>query len=198
MSNPEVAASVMQAAEHALAAIFDEMRRQPEDARRSFADNGEVAERIAAAARGSGRLLLLGMGGSHAVNRIAEPLYRAAGIDTNAVVGSEALNAPFPPRGATILLNSQSGESGETVAYLARGSSDETRFGLTLNAESALARAAPVDDRPRRRWNRPSPRHEASSSALALHARVLHALGVPHDRAVEAATDAKRSHLSRP
>jgi fructoselysine-6-P-deglycase FrlB-like protein len=182
-----VAPVVMQAAEVSPAAIFDEMRRQAEDARRSFAENGEAARHIANAARRSGRLLLLGMGASHAVNRVAEPLYRAVGIDTNAVVASEALNAPFPTRGATVLLNSQSGESGEIVAYLARASSDETRYGLTLNAGSTLARAAPslVGHGGMEQV------FAATRSllvSLALHARVLHDLGEPHDRIVEAAT----------
>ncbi len=171
----------------ASASIFEEMRRQPEDARRSFAANGAVAMRIAASARRSGRLLLLGMGGSHSVNRVAEPLYRKVGIDTDAVAVSEVLSAPFPPRARTVLLTSQSGESGEVVAYLARPSEAEERFGLTLNAEGALARTLPslvgqggVE--------KAFAATRSLMVSLALHARVLDALGVPHDAIVDAAT----------
>jgi fructoselysine-6-P-deglycase FrlB-like protein len=169
------------------AAIFDEMRRQAGDARRSFAENGEVAGQIADAARRSGRLLLFGMGGSHAVNRVAEPLYRAVGIDTNALVASEALNATFPTRGATVLLNSQSGESGEIVAYLARKSSDETLYGLTLNAGSTLARAA-LSLVGHGGMEQAFAATRSLLVSLALHARVLHDLGELQDRIVEAAT----------
>ena len=48
--------------------IIDEMQRQSEDARLSFKENGEVAAEIAEAARRNGRLVLLGMGASHAAN----------------------------------------------------------------------------------------------------------------------------------
>ena len=167
--------------------IFDEMGRQAEDARQSFARNGEVAGKIAAAVRQSGRLILLGMGGSHAVNRTAEVLYRKAGIDATAVVVSEALHAPLPTRGATVLLTSQSGESGEIVAYLQHDAGGETRFGLTLNPESTLARSVPslvghggIEQA-----------FAATRSlyvSLTLHARVLHELGLPHDKVIETAT----------
>ena len=76
--------------------IFDEMGRQAEDARQSFARNGEVAARLAEAARKSGRLILLGMGGSHAVNRVAELLYREGRDRRDGAVVSEALHAPVP------------------------------------------------------------------------------------------------------
>jgi fructoselysine-6-P-deglycase FrlB-like protein len=164
------------------------MSRQAEDARQSFARNGEVAGKIATAVRQSGRLILLGMGGSHAVNRTAEVLYRKAGIDATAVVVSEALHAPIPTRGATpVLLTSQSGESGEIVAYLQRDTGGETRFGLTLNPDGALARSLPslvghggIEQA-----------FAATRSlyvSLALHARVLHEFGLPHDRIIETAT----------
>jgi fructoselysine-6-P-deglycase FrlB-like protein len=170
-----------------LVTIFDEMSRQAEDARQSFARNGEVAARIAEAARQSGRLILLGIGGSHAVNRTAEVLYRKAGLDATAVVVSEALNAPIPTRGATVVLTSQSGESGEIVAYLQRDAGSGVRFGLTLNPDSTLAKSVSslvghggVEQA-----------FAATRSlyvSLALHARVLHELGHPHNRIIETAT----------
>ena len=167
--------------------IFDEMSRQAEDARQSFARNGEVAAKIAAAARRNGRLILLGMGGSHAVNRTAEVLYRKAGIDATAIVVSEALQAPIPARGATVLLTSQSGESGEIVAYLKRDAQGESWFGLTLDRESALAKSVPS------LVGHGGIEHAFAATrslyvSLALHARVLHELGEPHDRIIETAT----------
>ena len=180
-------APVIAAAKTSPVTVFDEMSQQAEDARQSFAQNGEVAAKIAEAARKSGRLILLGMGGSHAVNRTAEVLYRRAGIDATAVVVSEAINAPIPRRGATVLLASQSGESGEIVAYLERNAGSEACFGLTLNHESALARSVPslighggIEQA-----------FAATRSiyvSLALHARVLHELGLPQDRSIETAT----------
>jgi fructoselysine-6-P-deglycase FrlB-like protein len=168
-------------------AIFEEMARQNEDARRSFAENGEMAARIADAARRSGRLVLLGMGGSHAVNRVAEGIYRQAGIDATAIVASEAFAQPLPSRGAVVLLTSQSGDSGEIVAYLGRPAKDETRFGLTLTTDGTLAKSVPS-----------LVGHGGMEQAfaatrslyvsLAMHARVLHELGIPHDRVVETAT----------
>ena len=171
----------------ALTAIFDEISRQAADARESFARNAEVAERIAAAVRGSGRLLLFGMGGSHAVNRVAEVAYRAAGIDATAIPVSEALNAPIPANGATVLLTSQSGESGEVVAYLARKNANETRFGLTLDPAGTLAKSVPSLVA----HGGPEKAFAATRSlyvSLTMHARVLHALGLPHDRIVDSAT----------
>lgn len=167
--------------------IFDEMARQAGDARKSFATNGEVAKRLAEAARRSGRLVLLGMGGSHAVNRVAEAGYRAAGIDATALVASEALNAPLPLRGGTVLLTSQSGDSGEIVAYLKRGGANESCFGLTLNPDGMLARSAPSLIG----HGGPELAFAATRSlyvSLALHARVLHELGLPHDRIIDRAT----------
>ena len=49
------------------------------DALASFAGADMVAAQIARNARETGRLLLIGMGGSHFVNRVAEPVYRSLG-----------------------------------------------------------------------------------------------------------------------
>jgi fructoselysine-6-P-deglycase FrlB-like protein len=168
-------------------AIFDEMARQYEDARRSFAENGEMAGRIAEAVRRSGRLMLLGMGGSHAVNRVVEGLYRQAGIDATAVIASEAFSMPFPGRGTVVLLTSQSGDSGEIVAYLGRPAEEETRFGLTLTPEGTLAKSIPSLIG-HGGMERAFAATRSLYVSLTMHARVLHQLGIPHDRVVEAAT----------
>lgn len=120
-----------------------EMARQHADARASLAGNPEVAARAAAAMRETGAALLLGMGASHAVNRVAEAMYREAGIAAQAMPVSEALYAPLPPRPRAVLLTSQSGGSGEVLRYLGTAPGEERRFGLTLDAASPLGRAVP-------------------------------------------------------
>ena len=126
-----------------LSLIHAEMRRQYDDARRSLENAGDVAAEIAASVRRTGRVRLLGMGGSHCVNRTAEAVLRVYGHDVAAVVASEALYAPFPDtKPVTRLLTSQSGESGEIVRILDGEDLDDT-FGLTLDADSRLARRVP-------------------------------------------------------
>ena len=79
-----------------LIAIDREMARQHADALASFTANREVAARAAASLKKTGRLLMLGMGGSHAVARAVEPYYRALGIDAVSLPVSEQLAAPLP------------------------------------------------------------------------------------------------------
>src|SRR5581483_12274729 len=109
--------------------IRDEMRRQHADALASLDQARGVAKRVAVSVRRTKRLVLLGMGGSQYVNRIAEPLYRAQDIDATALVVSEVLRAPLPPGESslgipilqrTVLLTSQSGEYGEILRYAER------------------------------------------------------------------------------
>src|SRR5690606_37674808 len=91
----------------------------------------------------TGRLLLLGMGGSHAVGRAVEPFYRRLGIDAIAVPLSEQLGAPLALDGRTVFVTSQSGESAEVLRWFEEtGGNDET-FGFSLEEGSFLARAAP-------------------------------------------------------
>ena len=123
--------------------IRAEMARQHRDALTSLQQAKDTATRIAQSMRQTKRLLMLGMGGSQYVNRIAEPLYRAQGIDATALVVSELLRAPLPSARRTVLLTSQSGESGEILRYLEKPIDGEERFGMTLNAESRLGRAVP-------------------------------------------------------
>ncbi|BCH07213.1 aminotransferase [Mesorhizobium sp. 131-3-5] len=126
-----------------LVAIDREMARQHADARASFEHNTAMAANVAASIRKTGRLLLLGMGGSHAVSRAVEPLYRAHGIDALALALSEQLGQPVPLDGKTVLVTSQSGESAEVVRWFAEAGSVADVFGLTLEGGSFLARAAP-------------------------------------------------------
>ncbi|GLQ78423.1 aminotransferase [Mesorhizobium huakuii] len=126
-----------------LVAIDREMARQHADARASFENNAVMAAGVAASIRKTGRLLLLGMGGSHAVGRAVEPLYRALGIDALALPLSEQLGQPVPLDGRTVLVTSQSGESAEVVRWFAEAGSAADVFGLTLEGGSFLARTAP-------------------------------------------------------
>jgi len=157
--------------------IRAEMARQHDDALASLAENKGAAARAAASMRRTGRLVLLGMGGSHYVNRMAESLYRAQGIDATALVVSEALRAPLPPQPRTVLLTSQSGRSGEIVHYLDRATEGEERFGMTLDADSPLAKAVPpligIGG-----TERAFAATRSLTISLALHGAILEALGL--------------------
>ncbi|WP_319411660.1 aminotransferase [uncultured Cohaesibacter sp.] len=124
-------------------AIYDEMARQLNDSRASIEGAGEAAEKIAASLRQTGRLLLLGMGGSHAVGRALEPLYRASGIDAIALPLSEQLGQPLPLAGRTIIVTSQSGESAEVLRWFRDCAPKDHVFGLTMEPNSSLAGLAP-------------------------------------------------------
>ncbi len=157
--------------------IRDEMRRQHADALASIDQARPMAKRVADSARATGRLLLLGMGGSQYVNRIAEPLYRAQGIDATALVVSEVLRAPLPSRRRTVLLTSQSGGSGEILRYAERPAGAEERFGMTLNADSALGKALPclvAAGGPERAFAAT----RSMTLSLALHGAILRELGI--------------------
>jgi fructoselysine-6-P-deglycase FrlB-like protein len=126
-----------------LVAIDREMARQTADALASFDQNKAMAQTLADAIRHSGSLLMLGMGGSHAVARVVEPLYRDLGIDALALPLSEQLGAPLPLAGRTVLVTSQSGESAEVIRWFDTAGRPEHVFGLTLEGGSSLARLAP-------------------------------------------------------
>lgn len=126
-----------------LIAIDREMARQHADALASFAQASEMAQRVATSLKKTGRMLLLGMGGSHAVGRAVEPLYRALGIDAIALPLSEQLGQPLSLDGRTVLMTSQSGESAEVVRWFTETGGNAETFGLTLEAGSFLARTVP-------------------------------------------------------
>ncbi|PTM99036.1 SIS domain-containing protein [Mycoplana dimorpha] len=126
-----------------LVAIDREMARQRADAIASYENARDMAMKVAASLRRTGRLLLLGMGGSHAVGRAVEPLYRALGIDAIALPLSEQLGQPLRVDGSTVLLTSQSGESAEVLRWFAETGGTPESFGLTLEANSFLGRSAP-------------------------------------------------------
>lgn len=125
-------------------AIDAEMARQHPDARATFTANHSMAVRIAASLKKTGKLLMLGMGASHAVARMVESLYREAGIEALSLPLSEQLGQPLPIAGRTILLASQSGESAEILRWLDENPAcDSDVFGLTLAENSTLAAHAP-------------------------------------------------------
>lgn len=126
-----------------LQAIDREMARQNADAIASIKTNADAAATVATSMRATGRVLLLGMGGSHAVNRAVEPLYRALGIEAIAVTLSEQLGEPLPIDGRSVLITSQSGESAEVLRWFSETGGNRDTFGLTLEGTSFLAGAAP-------------------------------------------------------
>lgn len=125
-----------------LLAIEREMARQHADALAAFRTNNEVAAKAAASLKRTGRLLLLGMGGSHAVGRAVEPLYRLLGIEAIALPLSEQLGAPLSLDGGTVFITSQSGESAEVLRWFDETGGTAETFGFTLENGSFLARTA--------------------------------------------------------
>lgn len=158
-----------------LAVLRAEMARQNGDALAGFAAVRADAGRIAARIRAAGRVALLGMGASHWANRMALGLYRRAGVAATAEVLSEALRQP-PPEGGVTLIASQSGGSGEVLAWLSRFAGTEDAYGLTLGAESPLARALPCLVAPVER-ERAFAATRSIVVTLSLHAAILDALG---------------------
>jgi fructoselysine-6-P-deglycase FrlB-like protein len=126
-----------------LAALNHEMSKQHRDALDSYNANGETAAKIAASVRRTKRLILLGMGGSQAVNRMAEPDYRAQGIRCLALTLSEQLYTPLDLADATLIVTSQSGESAEVHRLFESFGKREDVFGLTLEGGSTLAKTCP-------------------------------------------------------
>lgn len=126
-----------------LSVLKAEMARQYADARASFDAAATLAERIARRAANQGRIVLLGMGASHWVNRMVVGLYRHCGVNAVAEPLSDYLRA-LPPTGrrATLIV-SQSGKSGEVTAYFDQVADLRDHFGLTLEGDSTLAHTVP-------------------------------------------------------
>jgi fructoselysine-6-P-deglycase FrlB-like protein len=173
----------------------DEISRQKRDALASFVAATTMAEGVAVAARVTNRLTLLGMGASHYANRIVEGDYRRLGIDTHAVVLSEALYTPLAPRERTVLIVSQSGASGEVSHYLQDSRRGEARYGLTLDPGSPLASAIPcLIGQGGIELGFAATR--SLFVTLALHASVLNALGANLDGQLETINDEIDTKLS--
>jgi fructoselysine-6-P-deglycase FrlB-like protein len=176
-----------------LSLLASEMSRQHADALASFEQAQSMARRIAESLDRTGRLLLVGMGGSHHVNRTVESAYRARGIDATALVASELLAAPMPVRPRTAILTSQSGASGEILRLLRVSPDREDRFGLTLEPSSPLAQQIPCLVGAGG-TERAFAATRSLMISLALHAAVLAALGEQQEEALQYL----RQPLSRP
>ena len=151
-----------------------EMARQHSDALDTFRSQGERAGVIAAEIARIGRLDLLGVGGSHWVNRMAEPAYRGLGITATAHNVSEYMRAPLPGP-AVRIATSQSGGSGEILAWL-DGAPEGPVYGLTMARDGELATRVPclIGTGP------PERSYAATRSVmvtLAQHAAILDRLG---------------------
>ncbi len=176
-----------------LLAIDREMARQHSDALASF--DQPKARALAEAIRRTGRLLMLGMGGSHAVARTVEPLYRDLGLDALALPLSEQLGAPLPVAGRTVLVTSQSGESAEVIRWFDTQSRPADVFGMTLEGGSSLARLAPS------LVGHGGTEHAFAATrsltvTLALHLAVLTALGVDAAPALAALRGAEQPDVA--
>ncbi|MBV1868319.1 MAG: aminotransferase [Marinosulfonomonas sp.] len=153
-----------------------EMARQFQDASASYKPSDPMAKRIAQTIRSKGRLLLLGMGGSHWINRAASPYYAQAGIDVSCHILSEYMRAPLAGEPAMVL-TSQSGASGEIARFLDLGLASDASFGLTLGPDSPLACRLPALVG----VGGPETAYAATRSylvALAQHGAILHNLGL--------------------
>lgn len=166
-----------------LRAIDREMARQHADAIASFEE--AKAQNLADAIRRTGSLVMLGMGGSHAVARTVEPLYRQLGIDALALPLSEQLGAPLPLAERCVLVTSQSGESAEVIRWFDTASRPADVFGMTLEGGSSLARLA------QSLVGHGGTEHAFAATrsltvTLALHMAVLTAMGVDASPALAA------------
>jgi len=166
-------------------AIDREMARQHDDALASFEAATGLAARIADALRERRRAILLGMGGSHAVNRMAEVDYRALGISTIAVSLSEQLYSPLDLSEAVVIITSQSGESAEVHRMLQATNGHAACYGMSLEPSSALARSLPS------LIGAGGTEHAFAATrslmiTLALHLGVLAALGIDPGPALDA------------
>lgn len=159
-----------------LALLRAEMARQGADAVASLASNETMAAAVAASIARTGRLVLIGMGASHYANRMVETSWRRLGVDCRAETAGDVLLLGALSKPCTIVLVSQSGESGEILQlldFLPRGAD---LFGMTLAAQSTLGRALPC--------LLGAGGHEVAFAAtrsltvtLALHAAILAAAG---------------------
>lgn len=126
-----------------LALLHAEMARQGADAIASLVSNGEVAAELAASIARTGRLVLVGMGASHYANRMAETTWRRLGVDCRAETAGDVLLQDPPGLPRTLVLVSQSGESGEILQLLDLLPRNADLFGMTLAPKSALGRGLP-------------------------------------------------------
>lgn len=167
-----------------LLAIDREMARQHDDALASFDAAGELAARIADALRLRRRAILLGMGGSHAVNRMVEVEYRALGIQAVAISLSEHLYSPLDLTDAVAIVTSQSGESAEVHRVLSTVAGHPAAYGMTLEPNSVLGRSLPS------LIGAGGTEHAFAATrslmiTLALHLSVLAALGLDATAALD-------------
>ncbi len=159
----------------------NEMSRQCADALQTMNQPGSAVDQIVSSIKETGRLILYAMGGSQHVNRIVEPLYRELGIDARSMIASEQLLAPMPDVARTALIASQSGESGEIKQLLATDAGREQRFGLTLEANSTLARSVKSSIVAAGGTEHAFAATRSIVLTLAMHAAILEALGASQE-----------------
>ena len=124
-----------------LALLQAEMARQGADAIASLTGNEAMAAELAASIMRTGRLVLIGMGASHYANRMAETSWRRLGVDCRAETAGDVLLQDLPAQARTLVLVSQSGESGEILQLLDLLPRGADLFGMTLAPQSTLGRS---------------------------------------------------------
>ena len=124
-------------------AVLDECRHQHADALATCHDTSSAMEDLTKCITTSNAALLLGMGASHFVNQIAAARLRQLGVAAIAMPASEAIYATPPSAAGPVILASQSGGSAEIMKWLDARQSMDDIFGITLNAEGALAQRVP-------------------------------------------------------
>lgn len=153
-----------------------EMASQHKDALVSLNQARAPAREIARALHHAGRVALLGMGGSHWINRAVGAFYRKVGLDATEHVVSEYLRSPLPGEPA-LLITSQSGRSGEVMRLIEQGMTGPACFGLTLESDSPLGMGLPsLVGSGGRELAYAATRSQLIT--LALHAALLEALGL--------------------
>lgn len=167
-----------------LLAIDREMARQHDDALASYSAASGLAAEVAGAMQQRRRLVLLGIGGSHAVNRMAEVDYRALGFAAVAISLSEQLYSPIDTSDSVVIVTSQSGESAEVHRIVETLRSHAAVYGMTLEASSTLAKSMPS------LIGAGGTEHAFAATrslmiSLTLHLGVLAALGLDPSPAIE-------------
>jgi len=120
-------------------AILKEMENQKKDAIASYENQKYQIKKLANEIKTSERIILLGMGASHFVNKIFAFQLGQLGFDASAITASDFLYSPIKIKEALFIFTSQSGESIETVKCLSL-TKGKNCFSFTLDGKSTIAK----------------------------------------------------------
>jgi len=120
-------------------AILKEMENQKKDAISSYENQKDQIKKLASEIKTSNRIVLLGMGASHFVNKVFAFQLCKLGYEALAITASDFLYSQIKIKSALFIYTSQSGESIETVKCLEL-SKDQKHFSFTLDGNSTIAK----------------------------------------------------------